>query len=142
MRDFFLDTPQTIVMIDKKRVFVSILFFYCSWGYLLWIQVLTVYKAIIMIEKKYFKTKDYVKVKFTLNTDAKKVELLGLNNEWKKGLAMTKKKEGVFVTEVNLPKDSQHEFKYFVDKKTWLNDNQAEAEANNVFGTTNSIVTV
>jgi hypothetical protein len=95
-----------------------------------------------MIEKKYFKTKDYVKVKFTLNTDAKKVELLGLNNEWKKGLAMTKKKEGVFVTEVNLPKDSQHEFKYFVDKKTWLNDNQAEAEANNVFGTTNSIVTV
>jgi hypothetical protein len=93
-----------------------------------------------MIEKKYFKTKDYVKVKFTLNTEAKKVELLGLNNEWKKGLAMTKKKEGIFTAEVNLPKDSQHEFKYFVDKKVWLNDDQAEAETANVFGTTNSVL--
>jgi hypothetical protein len=93
-----------------------------------------------MIEKKYFKTKDYVKVKFTLHTEAKKVELLGLNNEWKKGLAMTKKKEGLFTAEVNLPKDSQHEFKYFVDKKVWLNDNQAEAEIENVFGTTNSVL--
>ena len=41
-----------------------------------------------MIEKKYFKTKDYVKVKFTLAAEAKKVEILGLNNEWKKGLSM------------------------------------------------------
>ena len=31
-----------------------------------------------MIEKKYFKTKDYVKVKFTLAAEAKKVEILGL----------------------------------------------------------------
>ncbi len=95
-----------------------------------------------MIEKKYFKTKEYVKVKFTLNTNAKKVELLGLNNEWKKGVAMTKKKEGIFSAEVNLPKETTHEFKYFVDKKVWLNDDAAEAEAANVFGTTNSIVTV
>lgn len=95
-----------------------------------------------MIEKKYFKTKDYVKVKFTLNAEAKKVELLGLNNEWKKGLAMTKKKEGIFTAEVNLPKDSQHEFKYFVDKKVWLNDDQAEGQTANVFGTTNSVLAV
>lgn len=95
-----------------------------------------------MIEKKYFKTKDYVKVKFTLNADAKKVDILGLNNEWKKGVAMTKKKEGVFTAEVNLPKESAHEFKYFLDKKTWLNDDQAESQTENVFGTSNSVVTV
>lgn len=95
-----------------------------------------------MIEKKYFKTKDYVKVKFTLNADAKKVDILGLNNEWKKGVAMTKKKEGIFTAEVNLPKESTHEFKYFVDKKIWLNDDQAESHTENVFGTSNSVVTV
>jgi hypothetical protein len=95
-----------------------------------------------MIEKKYFKTKDYVKVKFTLNVEAKKVDILGLNNEWKKGLAMTKKKEGIFTAEVNLPKDSAHEFKYFADKKNWLNDDQAESHTANVFGTTNSVLTV
>ena len=72
-----------------------------------------------MIEKKYYKTKDYVKVKFTLTTDAKKVDILGLNNEWKKGVSMTKKKEGVFSAELNLPKETSHEFKYFLDKKIW-----------------------
>jgi hypothetical protein len=95
-----------------------------------------------MIEKKYFKTKDYVKVKFTLTADAKKVDILGLNNEWKKGISMTKKKEGIFSAEVNLPKESSHEFKYFLDKKIWLNDSEAEHETANVFGTTNSVVTV
>jgi hypothetical protein len=95
-----------------------------------------------MIEKKYYKTKDYVKVKFTLNTEAKKVDILGLNNEWKKGVAMTKKKEGVFSAELNLPKESSHEFRYFIDKKVWLNDEQADAEAANVFGTTNSVLSI
>ncbi len=95
-----------------------------------------------MIEKKYFKTKDYVKVKFTLAAEAKKVEILGLNNDWKKGLSMTKKKEGVFTAEVNLPKESTHEFKYFIDKKSWLNDHEVEQQTANVFGTTNSVVTV
>ena len=73
-----------------------------------------------MIEKKYYKTKDYVKVKFTLTTDAKKVDILGLNNEWKKGVSMTKKKEGVFSAELNLPKETSHEFKYFLDKNIFL----------------------
>lgn len=95
-----------------------------------------------MIEKKYFKTKDYVKVKFTFTTDAKKVDILGLNNDWKKPLPMTKKKEGVFTAEVNLPKDSTHEFKYFVDKKNWHNDADAESQTSNVFGTTNSVVVI
>ena len=95
-----------------------------------------------MIEKKYFKTKDYVKVKFTLNAEAKKVDILGLNNEWKKGVAMTKKNEGVFSAELNLPKESSHEFRYFLDKKVWLNDEQADAETANVFGTTNSVLSI
>ncbi len=95
-----------------------------------------------MIEKKYYKTKDYVKVKFTLNAEAKKVDILGLNNEWKKGVAMTKKKEGVFSAELNLPKESSHEFRYFLDKKVWLNDEQADAETANAFGTTNSVLSI
>lgn len=95
-----------------------------------------------MIEKKYYKTKDYVKVKFTLNAEAKKVDILGLNNEWKKGVSMTKKKEGVFSAELNLPKETSHEFKYLLDKKVWLNDEQADAETANVFGTLNSVLSI
>lgn len=99
------------------------------------------FNTLTMIEKKYFKTKDYCKVKFNLEIDAKKVELLGLNGEWKKGLTMTKKKEGSFSIEVNLPKDSEHEFKYLVDQKNWLSDPSA-AGIQNVFGTTNSVLSI
>jgi hypothetical protein len=97
--------------------------------------------TLIMIEIKYFKTKDYCKVKFNLEVEAKKVELLGLNGEWKKGLTMTKKKDGSFSIDVNLPKDSQHEFKYLVDKKNWLTD-PGSADIQNVFGTTNSVLSI
>jgi hypothetical protein len=95
-----------------------------------------------MIEKKYYKTKTYCKVKFTVEAAAKKVELVGLNNEWKKGIALVKKKDGSFSVEMNIDKDTQHEFKYLVDKKTWLNDDHADSQTLNVFGTTNSVVTI
>lgn len=94
-----------------------------------------------MIEKKYFKTKDYCKVKFSLDIEAKKVEILGLNGDWKKSVLMTKKKDGSFSIEVNLPKDSTHEFKYLVDKKNWVNDAEASA-TQNAFGTSNSILSI
>ena len=95
-----------------------------------------------MIEKKYYKTKAYCKVKFTVEAEAKKVELFGLNNEWKKGIALVKKKDGSFSVEMNIDKGTAHEFTYLVDKKTWLNDDQADSQLQNVFGTTNSVVTV
>jgi 1,4-alpha-glucan branching enzyme len=54
---------------------------------------------------------------------------------------MTKKKDGSFSIDVNLPKDSQHEFKYLVDKKNWLTD-PGSADIQNVFGTTNSVLSI
>ena len=95
-----------------------------------------------MIEKKYFKTKDYCKVKFSFASEGKKVELLGLNNDWKKPVLMAKDNNGIFTASVNLPKDSTHEFKYLVDKKAWFNDTETEQQTTNVFGTANSLVII
>lgn len=96
-----------------------------------------------MIQKTLYKTKDYAKVKFTLDaTNARSVELLGLNSNWQKGINMTKRKDGVFQTEVNLPKNTSHEFKYLIDKNEWQNDPAADQEVPNVFGGTNSLVTL
>lgn len=96
-----------------------------------------------MIQKTYYKTKDYTKVKFSIKPEsAKKVEILGLNNDWKKPLALTKKKDGTFSVEVNLPKNSQHEFKYLIDKKEWWNDESADTEQANAFGGTNSVISI
>ena len=53
---------------------------------------------------------------------------------------MDKKKNGVFTADVNLPKDSKHEFKYLVNSAEWINDPTADGLAPNEFGGTNSYI--
>jgi 1,4-alpha-glucan branching enzyme len=93
-----------------------------------------------MIQKTYYKTKDYCKVKFTFNEAAETVAVVGLNNDWETVITLSKKKDGTFATEVSLPKDSKHEFKYLVNDAEWLNEPTADAEAPNVYGGTNSVI--
>ena len=93
-----------------------------------------------MIEKKHYKTKDYCKVKFTIASDAKKVEIFGLNNEWKKGVALAKKKDGSFSVEMNIDNGTTHEFKYLVNATNWVNEPEADEEQPNAFGGSNSVI--
>ncbi|RTL60444.1 MAG: hypothetical protein EKK37_06315 [Sphingobacteriales bacterium] len=94
-----------------------------------------------MVQKTYYKTKDYCKVKFSFTVEnAETVEILGLNSDWKNSVIMSKKKDGSFSADVNLPKDSKHEFKYRVNETLWLNEPEADAEAPNEFGGTNSVL--
>jgi len=94
-----------------------------------------------MVKKTYYKTKDYCKVKFTLAAEnAETVEILGLNSDWQHAIIMSRKKDGSFSTDVNLPKDSRHEFKYLVNETLWLNEPEADAEAPNVYGGANSVI--
>ena len=96
-----------------------------------------------MVQKTYFKTKDYCKVKFTFTTEnAETVEILGLNSDWENAVVMRKKKDGTFSCEVSLPKNSQHEFKYLVNETLWVNDPEADGQQPNEFGTVNSLVVV
>jgi hypothetical protein len=96
-----------------------------------------------MLQKTYYKTKDYCKVKFSFQPEqAEKVEILGLNSNWEESIVMSKKKDGSFSADVNLPKETTHEFKYLVDETLWLNDEAADAEVANEFGGTNSVVTL
>lgn len=96
-----------------------------------------------MLQKTFYKTKDYCKVKFSLKPAlAETVEILGLNNDWQHSVTMSKKKDGSFSAEINLPKESKHEFKYLVDNTLWLNDPEADAEVPNVFGGSNSLVSI
>jgi 1,4-alpha-glucan branching enzyme len=96
-----------------------------------------------MIQKTYFKTKDYCKVKLSFNYDnAETVAVLGLNNDWDNSILMSKKKDGTFTCDVSLPKNSQHEFKYLVNDSIWLNEPEADQENPNVFGGSNSVLVV
>lgn len=96
-----------------------------------------------MVQKTYYKTKEYCKVKFSFKPEhAETVEILGLNSDWQHSIIMSKKKDGSFSADVNLPKDSRHEFKYLVDEKIWANDPEADAQAPNAFGGTNSVISL
>jgi len=96
-----------------------------------------------MVQKTYYKTKDYCKVKFSFKVeDAETIEILGLNSDWENAVIMSKKKDGTFSVDVNLPKDSTHEFKYLVNEKEWINEPEADTVAPNVYGGTNSVITL
>lgn len=97
-----------------------------------------------MIQKTYFKTKDYCKVKFTLkpeNTETvETVAIAGLNGDWQNLITMSKKKDGTFTCEVSLPKESKHEFKYVVNESLWINEPEADTQKKNEFGSSNSVI--
>ena len=94
-----------------------------------------------MVQKTYFKTKDYCKVKFTFKPEeAETVEILGLNSDWENSVLMSKKKDGTFTCDISLPKNTEHEFKYRVNKDLWINEPEADKETPNVFGGSNSVI--
>ena len=94
-----------------------------------------------MVQKTYFKTKDYCKVKFSFKPEnAETVEIVGLNSDWENSIIMSKKKDGTFTSEVSLPKNSQHQFKYRVNETEWVNEPEADNQASNGFGGVNSVI--
>lgn len=96
-----------------------------------------------MIVKTYLKTKDYCKVKFVVENEvAETIAVLGLNNDWETKIELKKKKDGSFSAEINLPKDSTHEFKYLVNQQDWINDTEADSYQQNSYGNTNSVVVI
>lgn len=96
-----------------------------------------------MVQKTYYKTKDYCKVKFSfVPENAETVEILGLNSNWEESVIMSKKKDGSFTADINLPKGSRHEFKYLVDETLWVNETEADGEEPNIYGGTNSVITL
>jgi 1,4-alpha-glucan branching enzyme len=96
-----------------------------------------------MITKTIYKTKDYSKVKFLVaHETAETIAVMGLNNDWEKGVILSKKKDGSFTAEVQLPKNTSHEFKYLVNNQDWLLEEEADGTVANSFGSTNSLVTV
>lgn len=96
-----------------------------------------------MVQKTYYKTKDYCKVKFSFKADeAETIAILGLNRDWQNSVTMSKKKDGSFSADVTLPKDSTHEFKYLVNETLWLNDPEADKEVPNEYGGSNSVIVI
>ena len=96
-----------------------------------------------MVKKRFFKTKADCEVSFELAAaEANQVDLVCESNGWRP-IEMKKTRKGkksTFRAKVRLPQEQQFEFRYLVDRSSWVNDDAADAYARNIFGTENCVL--
>lgn len=99
------------------------------------------------LKKQYMKSKSVCRVTFALAKDiaktASRVNLAGDFNNWDmESIQMKKSKSGDFSVSVELEKGKEYQFKYLVDSKDWVNDQEADKYVPNEFLGENSVVVV
>ena len=101
------------------------------------------------LKKQFLKSKPICKVTFSLTSEealgGDKVELLGDFNNWnnEEAIELKKFKNGTFKTTLNLPTESEYQFKYLIDGEKWENDWKADKYVNNgVSGEENSVISL
>ena len=93
-----------------------------------------------MLKKKFFKTKAECEVLFELSSKgAQQIELVCEVNEWK-SVEMKKNRQGAFRTRLRFPRERQFQFRYLVDQRVWVTDENADGYRPNRFGDSNSIL--
>ena len=94
------------------------------------------------IKKQYLKSKPVCKVTFSVPAEeAKSVAVVGSFNEWNTEATELKKlKNGTFKGTVDLASENSYEFRYLVDGKSYINDEQADAYAYNEFAAAENCV--
>ena len=92
-----------------------------------------------MLKKRFFKTKTECEVTFEIaSAEAASVDLVCESNGWEP-IEMKKSRKGSFRARVRLPKEREFEFRYLVDGRAWINDDQADGYRPNGLGDENGI---
>jgi 1,4-alpha-glucan branching enzyme len=99
------------------------------------------------IKKQYIKTSPECKVTFRLAKEiaasVNQTNLVGDFNNWDmESIPMKKLKTGEFTTTVNLATGKEYQFKYLLDSREWINENEADKQVSNAFQSENSVVVV
>ena len=98
-----------------------------------------------MLKKKYLKRDEVCKVTFYTapELEAEEVYLVGdFNKRSESATPMEPLKDGRFKVTIDLPKDSQYQFRYLVNNAEWHNDWDADQYISNPFSGENSVVEV
>lgn len=96
-----------------------------------------------MLEKKYLKSKDKMKITFTFpaSLEAETVNLVGAFNDWSEtDLPMKRRKDGSFTLSIELPQGRDYEFRYLVNGSEWHNEWEADAYIPNPYSGDNSVL--
>ncbi len=88
------------------------------------------------IKKQFLKSKPVCKVTFRVSADQadghKKAYVAGSFNKWKPQL-MKKLKDGSFKLVLDLDTEQEHAFRYVLDKKVWINEDEADKTSQSEF---------
>jgi 1,4-alpha-glucan branching enzyme len=96
-----------------------------------------------MLKKQFLKTKDAVKVTFSLPeaVQGETVFLVGDFNNWdENATAMKRQKNGSFTVILDLEKGREYQFRYLVNGSEWHNDWEADKYVPNPYSGDNSVV--
>jgi 1,4-alpha-glucan branching enzyme len=96
-----------------------------------------------MLKKQFLKTKDVVKVTFSLPeaVQGETVYLVGDFNNWDENATqMKRQKNGSFTLTLDLDKDREFQFRYLVNGTEWHNDWEADKYVPNPYSGDNSVV--
>jgi 1,4-alpha-glucan branching enzyme len=99
------------------------------------------------LKKQYNETKPVCKVTFKLAKEiansASQANLAGDFNDWDiESYPMKKLKSGEFTISLDLKKGKEYQFKYLIDGKEWINENEADKYVQNEFQSENSVIIV
>lgn len=99
------------------------------------------------LKKQYSEANAKCKVTFKLTKEiagsVNNAFLAGDFNGWDtESIPMKKLKNGEFSTSVNLDKGKEYQFKYLIDGKKWINEQEADKHVPNEFQTENSVVII
>jgi 1,4-alpha-glucan branching enzyme len=100
------------------------------------------------IKKQFLKTRPICKVTFRLSKEdvnnANTVHVSGEFNNWSKlDTPMKKLKNGSFIITLDLETNNEYQFRYLIDKQTWINEAEADKYVPSGFtGSENSVVSV
>ncbi len=97
-----------------------------------------------MIKKAFTPKRTICKVTFSVSADLadKEIALVGDFNDWDKSEDKLAKKNGKWEITKRLKPETEYRFKYLVDGEEWKNDDSADAQVANEFGTEDSVVKV
>jgi 1,4-alpha-glucan branching enzyme len=96
-----------------------------------------------MLKKQFLKTKDAVKVTFSLPeaVQGETVFLVGDFNNWdESATVMKRQKNGSFTVTLDLERNREYQFRYLVNSTEWHNDWEADKYVPNPYSGDNSVV--
>lgn len=97
-----------------------------------------------MITKQFTPKKTVCKVTFKVPADwaQSEVALVGDFNGWDPKANKLEKKNGAWETTIRLEPGTETRFRYFIDGKTWANDDAADAYVSNEYGSDDSLLKI